>query len=37
MRWWGVSEFDLAERARWNDYMAAYEKCLSATSTEHAP
>ncbi len=34
---WKFSEFDIAERARWKDYMAAYEACLSATSTEHAP
>ena len=25
------------ERERWKDYMAAYEDCLEATSTEHAP
>src|SRR5664279_5086538 len=34
---WKFSEFDIAERARWKDYMAAYEDCLTATSTEHAP
>ncbi len=34
---WKFSEFDIAERARWKDYMAAYEDCLSATSTEDAP
>ena len=34
---WKFSDFDIAERARWKDYMAAYEACLSATSTEHAP
>ena len=25
------------ERARWKDYMKAYEACLSATSTEICP
>jgi polyphosphate kinase 2 (PPK2 family) len=34
---WKFGEFDLAERARWKDYMKAYEACLTATSTEHAP
>ncbi len=34
---WKFSEFDLAERARWKDYMQAYEECLPATSTEQAP
>jgi len=34
---WKFSEFDIAERARWDDYMKAYEACLGATSTEHAP
>jgi hypothetical protein len=28
---------DLAERDRWQDYMSAYEDCLEATSTDHAP
>lgn len=34
---WKFSAADLAERAYWNDYMKAYEQCLSATSTEEAP
>lgn len=34
---WKFSAGDLAERARWDDYMAAYEDMLSATSTKHAP
>ena len=25
------------ERARWKDYMRAYEEAIRATSTEHAP
>ena len=28
---------DIAERKFWKRYMKAYEKCLSATSTEIAP
>ncbi len=28
---------DLAERKFWNQYMRAYEDCLSATSTKTAP
>ena len=34
---WKFSASDVAERARWTDYMRAYEECLEATSTEHAP
>ncbi len=34
---WKFEEGDLQERARWKDYMKAYEDCLSATSTKHAP
>ena len=34
---WKFSAGDIAERARWKDYMRAYEECLEATSTEHAP
>ncbi|NGY06635.1 ADP-polyphosphate phosphotransferase [Solimonas terrae] len=34
---WKFSEADLAERKFWSQYMKAYEKCLSATSTDHAP
>jgi polyphosphate kinase 2 (PPK2 family) len=28
---------DLAERARWDEYMAAYEDALTRTSTAEAP
>ena len=34
---WKFSAADVAERARWKDYMRAYENCLEATSTEQAP
>jgi PPK2 family polyphosphate:nucleotide phosphotransferase len=34
---WKFRESDLQERAYWKDYMSAYEKCLSATSTRDAP
>jgi PPK2 family polyphosphate:nucleotide phosphotransferase len=34
---WKFSDADLAERGYWDDYMRAYEDCLSATSTEWAP
>jgi len=34
---WKFSEGDVAERARWDDYMRAYEDCLEATSTDRAP
>jgi len=34
---WKFSAGDIAERARWKDYMGAYEACLEATSTDHAP
>ena len=34
---WKFSQSDLAERTFWKDYMKAYEDCLSATSTKHAP
>jgi PPK2 family polyphosphate:nucleotide phosphotransferase len=34
---WKFSQADLEERKFWKDYMKAYEDCLSATSTEHAP
>lgn len=34
---WKFSQADIAERKFWDDYMAAYEDCLSATSTERAP
>jgi PPK2 family polyphosphate:nucleotide phosphotransferase len=34
---WKFSSADIAERQYWKQYMNAYEKCLSATSTHHAP
>jgi PPK2 family polyphosphate:nucleotide phosphotransferase len=34
---WKFSLADVEERKFWKDYMRAYEKCLSATSTKHAP
>jgi PPK2 family polyphosphate:nucleotide phosphotransferase len=34
---WKFSTADLQERKFWKDYMKAYEKCLSATSTESSP
>jgi PPK2 family polyphosphate:nucleotide phosphotransferase len=34
---WKWSSRDLDERARWADYMHAFEDALSATSTEYAP
>jgi len=34
---WKFSTADIEERQFWKQYMKAYEKCLSATSTEIAP
>jgi PPK2 family polyphosphate:nucleotide phosphotransferase len=34
---WKLSLADIHERKYWKDYMAAYEECLKATSTQHAP
>jgi PPK2 family polyphosphate:nucleotide phosphotransferase len=34
---WKVSQADIEERAFWPQYMDAYEKCLSATSTHESP
>ena len=34
---WKFSAADIAERKFWKQYMKAYEKCLSATSTKDAP
>jgi len=34
---WKFSEADIAERARWNDYMNAYEEMIQHTATPHAP
>lgn len=34
---WKFSQSDIVERQFWNQYMQAYEACLSATSTKLAP
>lgn len=34
---WKFNPADLAERERWDDYMAAYEVALSRCSTDYAP
>ena len=34
---WKFSAADLAERKHWDDYVAAYEDAITATSTEWAP
>jgi PPK2 family polyphosphate:nucleotide phosphotransferase len=34
---WKFSLADIHERGFWRHYMEAYESCLSATSTHHAP
>jgi len=34
---WKLSPADIEERKLWDDYMHAYENCLSATSTDDAP
>ena len=34
---WKFSLGDVAERARWRDYMAAYEETIRRTATPHAP
>ena len=34
---WKFSEADITERGFWDEYMQAYGKCLTATSTAHAP
>jgi len=34
---WKFSLADIHERRYWEQYMTAYETCLSATSTDHAP
>jgi len=36
-KYWKFSVADLAERGHWDDYMAAYEEALTATSTAWAP
>jgi polyphosphate kinase 2 (PPK2 family) len=34
---WKFSEADIKKRGFWDQYMAAYEACLGATSTSEAP
>jgi PPK2 family polyphosphate:nucleotide phosphotransferase len=34
---WKFNAADVAERARWEDYMSAYEEAIAATSTPWAP
>jgi PPK2 family polyphosphate:nucleotide phosphotransferase len=34
---WKFSTSDIHERKYWKDYMNAYEECIHATSTHHAP
>jgi len=34
---WKFSPSDVRERKYWESYVAAYEACLNATSTRHAP
>jgi PPK2 family polyphosphate:nucleotide phosphotransferase len=34
---WKFSLADIHERRYWKHYMSAYEACLNATSTDHAP
>ena len=34
---WKISQDDINERSFWDQYMQAYEDCISATSTEEAP
>jgi PPK2 family polyphosphate:nucleotide phosphotransferase len=34
---WKFSLSDIHERRYWEQYMTAYEACLNATSTDHAP
>ena len=34
---WKIGPADINERAFWDEYMHAYEECLSATSTHDAP
>ncbi|MCU0307357.1 MAG: polyphosphate kinase 2 family protein [Thermoleophilia bacterium] len=34
---WKFDAADLAARARWDDYMLAYEQAIEATTADHAP
>jgi len=36
-RQWKISDSDYTERARWDDYVRAYEDMLAKCSTAHAP
>ncbi len=36
-RHWKISENDYTERARWTDYIEAFEEAMERTSTKHAP
>lgn len=36
-RQWKISDSDYTERARWDDYVKAYEDMLGKCSTDHAP
>lgn len=36
-KYWKFSPHDIQERAYWDDYVDAYEKCLTRTSTDWAP
>lgn len=36
-KYWKLSVGDWQERERWDDYMAAYEAAITATSTTYAP
>jgi len=34
---WKFNPDDLADRARWDDFMKAYEDIISKTTADHAP
>jgi len=34
---WKFSMADVKERKYWGSYMKAYEECIAATTTKHAP
>ena len=36
-RHWKYSASDVAERKHWDTYMEAYQDCIQATASEHAP
>ena len=36
-RHWKYAASDAAERVHWNNYMEAYQDCIRATATKHAP